>query len=421
MRKNSNATQPLSTAVNALWNAIGCFFYLGCQWATTVLVVVLSSNYSNSGLLAFAMSVGNIFSSIALFKVRTYQVSDITYRYTILDYGAFRIATIATSAIITIIYLLFTSNNESFVFISLIYLLFKADEAFSDVLYGTVQRHERMDYIGKSQILRGFATLIGFVGILALTKQLFAAIACMALLCILVTVLYDRRNALRFEVPDSVLDKSKLIELAKACVLPMLSSVFANSIVSVARQEYGILQGEELLGIYASIATPAVLIQVAGSYLYSPLYGKLAATLQRGGVRAFKRQFSKLLCFIFIIMIAIVIALSLLGAPLLLKLYGEGIADYLYIFPCVLGATAAMGLLFYINDMLIVLRDKYTQVFSNLVGLATSSALVPPLVAFLGMNGVNISVILGITLSAFIGLIRILTSRDSLSEPQRRD
>lgn len=62
----SNAPAPLSTKRNTLWNAAGCIFYLGCQWLTTVLVVVLSTDYNNSGALAFAMSVGNMFASVSL-------------------------------------------------------------------------------------------------------------------------------------------------------------------------------------------------------------------------------------------------------------------------------------------------------------------------------------------------------------------
>lgn len=50
----------------------------------------------------------------------------------------------------------------------------------------------------------------------------------------------------------------------------MLGSLLADSIVSSVRQHYGIANGSEALGHYAtSVATPAVLIQVADTYLYS--------------------------------------------------------------------------------------------------------------------------------------------------------
>lgn len=50
----------------------------------------------------------------------------------------------------------------------------------------------------------------------------------------------------------------------------MLDSLLTNSIVSSVRLHYGIANGSEALGHYAtSVATPAVLIQVADTYLYS--------------------------------------------------------------------------------------------------------------------------------------------------------
>ena len=52
----SKTIEPLSVKHNLLWNTIGCLFYLGCQWLTTILVVTLTGDYANSGLLAYAMA-----------------------------------------------------------------------------------------------------------------------------------------------------------------------------------------------------------------------------------------------------------------------------------------------------------------------------------------------------------------------------
>ena len=158
----NSRTEPLSLRKNTIWNAFGCFFYLGCQWLTTVLVVVLSDGYANSGALAFGMSTGIIFASIALYKIRTFQVSDLDNEYSGQNYIAFRIITIVSAAVFCLMYLTLATNDSTYLSASLLYLLFKADECFSDVLYGIEQRNERMDYIGKSQIIRGIVSLGGF-------------------------------------------------------------------------------------------------------------------------------------------------------------------------------------------------------------------------------------------------------------------
>ena len=184
----SSKTQPLSTQANALWNAAGCFFYLGCQWLTTIFVALFSSNFENSGVLAFAMSTGNMFSALGLYKIRTYQVSDVNSDYSPNNYVCFRFITIGTAAFITILYLLASTGLNTFTFASIIYLLFKADETFNDVIFGIEQKADRMDYIGKSQFMRGIATIIGFTVPLLLFDSLIVAIFGMAILCMSVTL-----------------------------------------------------------------------------------------------------------------------------------------------------------------------------------------------------------------------------------------
>ncbi len=224
---------PLSARENTLWNAFGCLFYLGCQWLTTVLVVLLSSGYDNSGILAYAMSIGNMFASISLYKIRTYQVSDINNRFSSGNYVALRLFTIFASLLLCSTYLAIVTNSTRMIVATLVYLLFKADETFSDVLYGIEQKNGRMDYIGRSQIIRGFASLIGFSGTLIVTDSLNLAIIGMFLLCAAVTLAYDLPHARLFGSITPQISKSQLIDLLKACFFPTIANLFATSIVSV--------------------------------------------------------------------------------------------------------------------------------------------------------------------------------------------
>ena len=89
---------------NILWNTSGTVFYQGCLWLMTVLVARMSSDYQNAGMLAFAMSVGNIYTAIGTFTMRTFQVSDIAEKYSSSNYIAFRIFTVGLGFILCAIY-----------------------------------------------------------------------------------------------------------------------------------------------------------------------------------------------------------------------------------------------------------------------------------------------------------------------------
>ncbi len=399
--------QPHSTRANALWNALGCFFYLGCQWLTTIFVVLLSSNYENSGTLAFAMSTGNMFAAIALYKIRTFQVSDIDSVFTPDNYVGFPLITIGISAMGTALFLILGTGLNSFTVVSIIYLLFKADESFNDVFFGIEQKASRMDYIGKSQFLRGIATLTGFVIPLAVFDSLIMAILGMSLLCISITLFHDRKNAslFGFSRPSISLAQSK--ELARSCFLPTIANLLATSVVSIVRQQYGLLYGEELLGIYASIATPAVLVQAAASYIYSPLIGNLAQTRANHSPETFKRKLSETAIAMLVSIGVLCIALSSVGIWGLPRLFGNDIAGYTWIFPFVLLSTGSVAMLYFVNDMLIVIRKGAVQLVLNAVALGLSIVLFTPLTSTFFMNGVNLSIIAGCMTATILGLFYI--------------
>ena len=400
--------KPLSTFQNTIYNAIGCLCYLGCQWVTTVMVVRLSSSYGNSGLYAFAMATGIIFASIALYKVRTFQVSDISNQFSNSSYIAFRLITILIGWIVCAVYIPIATNHQmSLITVSFLYLVFKTDESFSDVLYGIYQKNGRMDYIGISQFIRGLLSLCTFSAGLALTDSLSTAIVSMTVSCMLVTIVYDLPHARRFGSIKPIFDNSTLLSLAKICFFAMLASLLANSIVSSVRQYFGIVNGSEALGHYASVATPAVLIQVAATYLYSPLIGKLAADLKKDRV-LFLKSFIKTMGMLILVMGICVLALSLVGSKLLIVAFGDSIQPYTYLFPYVLIATAAVGLLLYCNDVLIIQRRMKQTLICNGVAFACAIVSAIPLIAISDMNGINYSIILGCSIAILSSLFCII-------------
>ena len=279
------------------------------------------------------MSTGIIFASIALYKIRTFQVSDLDNEYSGQNYIAFRIITIVSAAVFCLMYLTLATNDSTYLSASLLYLLFKADECFSDVLYGIEQRNERMDYIGKSQIIRGIVSLGGFSIPLALTGNLHMALVCMTVCCMLVTLLYDLGHAHLFGPVRPHIALPKAYSLARACFLAMVASLLANSIVSVVRQYFGIAHGDEALGIYASVATPAVLVQVAANYLYSPMVGELSRSWKHDHAATFRKKFLKVLSLILLVVGTLIAVLSPFGGALLEIVYGESIAPPYLSFP----------------------------------------------------------------------------------------
>ena len=71
----------VSIQKSIIWNSAASMVYLITQWLISVLVVRLSG-VETAGILTLAMSVNNVFYSIAMQGFRIYQVSDFYENFT---------------------------------------------------------------------------------------------------------------------------------------------------------------------------------------------------------------------------------------------------------------------------------------------------------------------------------------------------
>lgn len=394
-----------------LYNTIGSLTYQGCLWITTVLVVILSSGYSDSGILSFAMTIGNMFTAVGTYNMRTYQVSDIKGKYSQRNYVGFRLLTLIIGVILLGIYSIVVSPDSLTLIAVFAYLLFKVDESFCDVLYGVDQRGERMDYIGISQFIRGILIVLAFSLGLYLSQNIILAILAMYPAGLLVTIVYDIPHARRMGDIRPQLKKEQAKSLLTECLPIVLEILFLGMIVSVARQYYANAYGAERLGIYAAVATPAVLIQAAARFLYAPALVPLSEKWNDSPKESFLPFFRKTLLVMAGFIIAGVAVLAWAGPILLNLVYGQKVEGYTYLFTNVLISTSALAVLYYLTDVLVLCRDIKGSLISASAALAIALSTMVPLEAIFDMQGINYVVILSSVIGISVSFFRIFRNR----------
>lgn len=398
-------TSEISLKKNMMWNTIGCVFYQGCLWLTTVLVVRLSSGFDNSGILSLAMSLGNVYFAMSTYNIRAYQVSDVNEKYSNEQYISLRIITVFVSYVIFALYAAFTSSSWLVCLSILAYLVFKADESFCSVLYGIDQRHLRMDYIGKSQIMRGVILVGLFSGVLVLSNSLPIALFAMAASCFCITLLFDLRWSRKLGNVVSLFyfSKSELL-LLRECFPSAISLIISGSIATSARQLFMWQYGEEALGIYATVATPSVLIQVLASNLYAPLLVPLATSFSKGNMTEAKRKVGKLVSLVVIVSVLISAALSMVGDSLLPLIFGDAITPYCYLLLPALLVASGVAFLNVISDCLVTIRCLRVSLLVNCIALLVTIGTFGPFVQAFYLNGLSFAQIAGYVLSSLVGL-----------------
>ena len=365
----SDKPEALSLKSNMLWNSIGSLVYLGCSWLTTVLVVTLSSSYADSGALSVAMSVGNLTASVALFKVRPVQVSASSDDYAAADFVGMRVVSSAAAAVFTAVYCMFTVADAN-ILPTLIYAAFKLIESFVDVYHGVFQRFNRLDYAGKSQILRGIVLLVAFVAGMKLAGSLAVAILLMSCGTLAVIAIYDFPRVRICDNVVPVFNSSKLLRLLVACAPGFVSSLLITMVVSMARQSYGATYGNEALGYYAAVATPCIIIQAVASYIYSPLYGSMGKARDEHDISAARRIVVKVLLVIVAFLVACLLCAYLLGEPVLTLIYGSKISDYACLLYGALVCTAAAASVSFLLDVLIIFNKVNAVLLVSISSIA---------------------------------------------------
>ena len=388
----------LSVSQNALYNMIGAFVFCFCQWVTSgVLVYRLSPTEiaaNNAGLLQLAITTTNIFFAISCYNMRTYQISDTKNEYSYGDYTGVRIVTSVIAVVLCVVYVIAWGFSFKAIVCTVLYMFFKLNETFSDVLHGIDQKNYRMDYICVSLCIRGISSVIVFVIAIMLFDDILIAVALMALVCSLEVFAYDIKVTKQFGSIKPIFNTRTIIKLLIVCMPAVISSAAFTAITSIPRQTLASMRSEESLGYYGTIATPLLVVQILATSIFNPMLTELSELYSKGEVVAFAKRIAKNLCLLFCISAAVCVGVVLLGDFAVGLVFGKELVPYTYLMYGIIGCTTMYVISWLCTNTLIIMRKLNICMIASLIALGVSSLLAKPLINLFEMNGVSISIII---------------------------
>lgn len=404
---------------NMLWNAVGNVVFLGCQWLVTVLVTRLGG-LSDAGVLSIAMSVSATFQTLALFGIRNYQVSDVEEKHTDTCYVFFRLLSCAAALLFCMGFSLFAAYRGRTLLAILLFMLFRLTEDLSDVFHGIAQKNGRLDIAGKGFFIKGVGLLAFFLLGYYLSEDLILGLLAMTLFSVASTLLYDLLMTRRVKPFGFYAGTRAWLSLAKE-TLPLCAYLFFSSAITTTPKL--ILErtlGGDVLGAYASIFAPALLIQAALSYIYTPFAQVLGKHRQSGDKRAFLSLSGKITGVLAVLTLLMVGAAALLGEPLLTLLFGETIRPYVSLLIPILLSIAAFSLFAFLCMLAVVLRNFRFLLLGCGAGFLLSLLLSRPFILRFGADGASYSLILaalGASLFLFAGVLYSLFKPGTTEAP----
>jgi O-antigen/teichoic acid export membrane protein len=157
--KTSYVTTRPSLRRNFLWAMIGDGVYAGCQWGLLIITAKLG-NAAMVGQFALGLAITAPVIIFCGLSLRAIQATDAKSEYEFGDYLALRLTTtLCALAMIPVVTLIAQYRRETTLVILWIGLA-KGIETISEIYYSLLQRHERMDLIATSLMIKGPLSLV---------------------------------------------------------------------------------------------------------------------------------------------------------------------------------------------------------------------------------------------------------------------
>lgn len=320
-------TLGLSLRVNFAWSLLGNVVYAASQWGILVVLAKVGTP-ETVGQFTLGLAISAPIIMFAGLQLRAVQATDAHEEYKFGHYLGLRLLMAALAFAIIVGIALVSSYETAVVLTISAVALAKVFESISDVSYGLFQRHERMDRVAISMVIKGPLSLVTLGLIVWWADSVVLGAVGLAMAWLALLLLYDLRNARRLAPIVPLLHTKRLWQLTKQAfplgIVMLLLSLNTN-VPRYAVEKY-IDVGS--LGIFAAMA---YLIQ-AGTMVVTALGNaaspRLSNLYAHGDLSGFNRLLMKLVGIALLLGIGGIILSLAAGRELLTLLYTPEYAEY---------------------------------------------------------------------------------------------
>ncbi len=391
----------LSLRRNFAWTLVGNVAYAGCLWAQLALLTKLGAS-ATVGRFALASAVATPAFTFAHLQLRNVLANAARGAYDFRDYLGVRLALTAPALLLSAVIGALAYQPGQALAIAL-FACGRAAEAVSDIYYGYQQKHERLDLVAISMIIKGVVALAAFGGVFALTHDLNWGLAANALAWLVPLLVFDlpRSRATARRAGDASLRPRwhrpvarQLIVLALPMGLVMLA---VQMRITIPRTLLEAHRSEGELGVFSALAYLAV----AGATVIASLSQASLARMGRYCAEAradlVRHLLWRLLALAVLLGVAGVVVARLAGAPLLRFLYADEYAAQSGLLVLIMADGALQYIAAILGAPATALQLYRAQLVVHLASVAVLAGAGFALIPRLGAQGAALAMIAGST------------------------
>lgn len=315
-----------SLAHSFSWAVAGNIVYAGSLWAMLILIARLDDARMVGGF-ALGMAVAGPLFMLTNLQLRALLATDARGEFAFPEYLGLRLfSTAAAVAIVALVGAAFGYADVAGVVLAVAAI--KAFEAMTDVVYGLWQRHDRLDLVTKSLMLRGAGAVAVLWAVLAATGSTVAGLLAVAALWAAVLLLRDLPVARSFDRVTPSFRAGPLSALARLSLPVGIVTALGALTYNVPRYFVEHSLGTTALGYFAAVSYAGVAGLTFVNAIGDSASGRLGRAFSGGDRDECRRLVARLASAGAVLGAAGTVVVALFGEEILRLLYGPRYAAF---------------------------------------------------------------------------------------------
>lgn len=398
---------------NFIWNIVGTG--LNSFNSLFFLIIVTRINGINdAGIFSIAYSTALILYTIGLYSGRLCQVTDIENKVKDKDYIVNRIITCILMIVLAIGFVFIKQYSPYKMGIFILLCVYKATEAFGEILYGIMQKKDLLYQSGQSLTIKSLGGLLIFFIIDYITHNLILACTAIILLNLATILLFDF-----LLVCKKLINFSTKVNMTNVWhIFKSEFFVFANSFAGIYvlnAPKYAIdnYLTEDVQAIFGYIMMPATVITLFTQFVFMPYLNKLKELYEQKDMKAFKGIAFKIKMAVIAFGVLASSAAFVIGPEVLSLIYGEELTPYRMNLTIILASYIMYGISYVNLVLLTTTRNTFVQFVVYVITMVVTFFGSNVLVQNLKIDGATIScaVTLGVQFILYTIVTKVILNK----------
>lgn len=345
---------------NFIWNVLGTGFN-AFNSLFFMIIVTRVNGVDQAGIFTIAFSTACIVYAIGLYSGRIYQVTELNKSISDKDFIISRIITDIIMIIVLVIFCFFRQYNPDKKMVFILLTLYKALEAFSDVLYGILQKKEELDIVGKSLFFKSALSIFTFLITNLITKDMIVSIISMVIIYIIIIFFYDFKKANKYIDYSIKISTKNVMNILKKGFFTFAISFLGMYILNAPKYSIDIYLANNFQTIFGIIVMPATVVGLVAQFLIHPYLTQILGFYERADLKNLKRIILKLLLMIIAFGIMATILGYTIGTQILGIIYGLDLSEYKIQLAIIITSATLYTIVTIYSSILTTVRETVSQ------------------------------------------------------------